>query len=199
MKKEKKRRKLRNLLIRKEIQLALVLLNLLFVVVAASVIILVVLPPIYGDLQSSDNVLVQNVLAKLFILLIDRLIVALGAILVLGVIYTLIITHRVCGPLENFCQTFQRISQGDLTRKVFLRRNDFLKYEARQVNDMIDSLSLRIDTIKQKQQVIKFKAEELSKSQCPDIRHVFSELASAVDACNKTLGEVKIIARDVFL
>ena len=130
---------------------------------------------------------VQNVLAKLYILIMDRLIVCLGVILILGAIYTLIITHRVCGPLENFCHTFQKISQGDLTRKVFLRRNDFLKNEARQVNDMLDSLSLRLNTVKQMHLVIKSKAEELSaaESQCPDTRRIFSELAGAVDACNK--------------
>ena len=169
--------------------------------VAASVIILLTLTPLYDGFQSSDNVWVQNAMSKLFILIMDRLIVCLGAILILGVIYTLIITHRVCGPLENFCQTFQRISQGDLTRKVFLRRNDFLKNEARQVNDMIDSLSLRLFTLKQEQQVIKSKVEELSatRPQCPNTRNAISELSTAVDASSKTLGEVKIITGDVFL
>lgn len=198
MNKEKNQRKLRNLLIRKEIQLALVLLNFLFAVVAAAAIILVVLTPIYEGIQSADNVWVQNGLAKMFLLISDRLIVTLGAICVLGVIYMLIISHRFCGPLENFCHTFQRVSQGDLTRKVFLRRNDFLKYEARQVNDMIDSLSLRLDSIRQQHQVIKSKIEKLSdsQSQWTDNRHVFSELVSAVDGCSKTLGEVKIIVRN---
>lgn len=189
---------MRNLLIRKEIQLTFVLLNLLFMAVAASVIILVILPPIYESFQSSANAPAQNALAKLFILIMDRLIVALGAILVLSVIYTLIVTHRFCGPLENFCKTFQKISQGDLSRKVFLRRNDFLKYEAKQVNDMIDSLCLRLDTIKQQHQTIKSKVEELSvpEPQDTNARRIFSELASAVDECEKTFGEVKILVRD---
>jgi methyl-accepting chemotaxis protein len=197
MKKEKSRRQLRHLLIRKEIQLALVLLNLLFSVTASVAIILLVLTPIYEGIQSSDNVGAQNVLARMYLLISDRLLVTLVAICVLGVIYTLIISHRFCGPLENFCHTFRRISHGDLTRKVFLRRNDFLKYEAGQVNDMIDHLSLRLDSISRQHRIIKSKVEALSsaQSQRPETRQAFSELASAVDGCLKTVDEVKILVK----
>jgi len=197
MNKEQNQRKLRNLLIRKDIQLTLVLLNFFFGLIAASVIILVVLTPIYEGFESSGNPLVQNALAKMFLLISDRLIISLGAIFVLGGLYTLIISHRFCGPLENFCHTFLRIAQGDLTRKVFLRRNDFLKYEARLVNDMIDSLSMRLNSISQQQQVKECKVEELStsQSQCNDTRHVYSELARVVDGCTRAHGE-KIIVRD---
>jgi methyl-accepting chemotaxis protein len=193
MDKTKNRRKLRNLLIRKEIQLELVLLNLFLMAVSAGVIILVVLTPVYDGFQSSDNVWVQHVSAKLFLLITDRLLVSVGAILALGMVYTLIISHRFCGPLANFCHTFQRISQGDLTRKVNLRRYDFLKHEAEQINDMIDGLSLRLDVIRQEQHAIKSKIEELSASeaQCAARSHLLSELASVVQACDKAIGEVK--------
>jgi nitrogen fixation/metabolism regulation signal transduction histidine kinase len=115
----------------------------------------------------------------------------------LGVIYTLIISHRFCGPLENFCHTFRRISHGDLTRKVFLRRNDFLKFEAGQVNDMIESLSLRLDAIRREHRIIKSNVEALSaaQSQRPETRQAFSELVSAVDGCSKALDEIKIPVR----
>jgi methyl-accepting chemotaxis protein len=201
MKKGKSRRKLRHLLIRKEIQLALVLLNLLFTVAVSAAILLLVLTPIYEGIQSSDNIWAQNVLARMYLLISDRLLVTLAAICVLGVIYTLIISHRFCGPLENFCHTFRRISHGDLTRKVFFRRNDFLKFEAGQVNDMIESLSLRLDAIRRQHQIIKSQVEALSaaQTQYPGIGKNLSELASAVEECSKTLDEVKIPVRPASL
>jgi methyl-accepting chemotaxis protein len=185
---------LRNLLIRKEIQLGIVLLNIVLMVVAASVIILVVLTPVFDDLQLSDNLVAQSVSARLFILIADRLIFAVGAVLVLGVIYTLILTHRFCGPLENFSHTFQKMSQGDLTRKVFLRRNDFLKREAGQVNDMIDRLSVRLNSVRQQHQILKSKVAELAASNPPatDARKVFSELTGAVEACIQALADMKL-------
>jgi len=92
-------------------------------------------------MYGSSSLYDQHLAANIFIVLIERSFVALLAILIFSFIHQVIISHRFCGPLVNFNKTFEKISHGDLTRKVFLRRHDFLKNEAAQVNEMIDSLT----------------------------------------------------------
>ena len=50
-------------------------------------------------------------------------------------------SHRFCGPLINFGHTFAKMAEGDFSSKVHLRKNDFLKAEAAQVNAIIDRLN----------------------------------------------------------
>jgi methyl-accepting chemotaxis protein len=43
--------------------------------------------------------------------------------------------------LENFSQTLEKLAQGDLTRRVILRRDDYFKKKSTQINQMIDGFS----------------------------------------------------------
>jgi methyl-accepting chemotaxis protein len=55
--------------------------------------------------------------------------------------HMIVITHRICGPLVNFTHTFDRLADGDLTRKVRLRKGDYLSNECERINHMINGLS----------------------------------------------------------
>lgn len=140
MRHQKNRRKLRNLFI-SSIQFKLAFANLVYILLVIGVVVLSVLSPFYADMYGSSSLYDQHLAANIFIVLIERSFVALLAILIFSFIHQVIISHRFCGPLVNFNKTFEKISHGDLTRKVFLRRHDFLKNEAAQVNEMIDSLT----------------------------------------------------------
>lgn len=58
------------------------------------------------------------------------------------------ITHRVCGALVNFTNTFKEISNGNLDRRIFLRKEDMLKKEADYFNTMMEQLSGQINELK---------------------------------------------------
>ncbi len=73
---------------------------------------------------------------------------SLAAIFVLAVVNQMWVTHKFCGPLVNFTNSFKKIAQGDLTRKVVLRSRDLLKEEAGRFNEMIDDLSHHIEALK---------------------------------------------------
>jgi methyl-accepting chemotaxis protein len=111
-----------------------------------------------------------------------------------SVLYQVIISHKFCGPLVNFSHTFKKIAQGDFTRKVFLRRNDFLKTEAAQVNDMIDSLSDHIMTLKKDHDRLLSALENASedKMELSEYRNVIEMLRKQADICNKHLSIFKI-------
>jgi methyl-accepting chemotaxis protein len=96
----------------------------------------------------------------MFIVLLERLAFALLILLILAFLHQIVLTHKFCGPLVNFVKTFKKISEGDLTRKIFLRRYDFLQNEAIQVNEMIDGLSSLVAKIKKENSLLLSILEE---------------------------------------
>jgi len=142
------RRKLRNYLINKDVQLKIAIANLLYLLFVVFIVISSILAPFFSDIFKPNDLCVQHLSAKFFIILLERLSVALAIILITAFVHQIIITHKFCGPMVNFSKTFKKISQGDLTRKIYLRRNDLLKNEASQVNKMISNLSVQIAELK---------------------------------------------------
>lgn len=145
----KDRRKLKNYLIRRDVQLKFMCINLLFMFLITFVTIFVILFPLVSLMYYSDNVELQYQAAKSFVVIFKDLPIALGLVLILFIMQQILTTHQLCGPLVNFAHTFERIAKGDLTRKVYLRRYDLLKEEKQYINEMVDALSLSIGNIKE--------------------------------------------------
>jgi methyl-accepting chemotaxis protein len=141
MKSKKSVRKLRNYLIAKDIQFRIIMTNFLYLCVILLVLVLTVLSPYYYDIFKDNELWVQYLSAKTFVVLLDRLVIALPLIFVISFIHFIVLTHRFCGPLINIKNTIQEVARGNFTRRVFLRKNDFLKEEAATLNHMIDQLS----------------------------------------------------------
>ena len=161
MKSRTNKRKWRNFLIRNDIQLRLAIYHLIFLLFVIAAVVVTALAPLYAGFQGSEDVLSQYLSAKFFIVIIERLMIASIAIFIFAFIYQIIITHRFCGPLVNFSHTFQQITRGNLTRKVHLRRKDFLKQEADQVNEMIDALANNLNDLKQYNHLLQHKLDRL--------------------------------------
>lgn len=141
MKPKKNVRKIQNYLIAKDIQFRIVITNFLYLCLISLVLVLVVLSPYFYDIFDKDELWVQYLSASMFLVLLDRLVIALALIFVISFIHLIVLTHRFCGPMINIKKTIQEVARGNLTRKVFLRKNDFLKEEAATLNHMIDQLS----------------------------------------------------------
>lgn len=194
MKQTSNRRQLKNYLIVNKFHFKLLIINLIYVLLIFAVIILVVLSPFYRDIFQIKDIYAQHYSAKFFIVLLNRLSIALLALLLFSFLYQIMINHKFCGPLINFSNTFQKISQGDLTRKIFLRRYDFLKNEAAQVNDMIDSLSDHVMTLKKDYACLLSALEGLSGAEMAqgEYQSVLEKLKKQADICNKHLSMFKI-------
>ena len=141
MKSKKSVRKLRNYLIAKDIQFRIVIINFFYLCVILLVLVLTVLSPYYYDIFKDNELWVQYLSAKTFVVLLDRLVIALPLIFVISFIHFIVLTHRFCGPVINIKNTIQEVARGNFTRRVFLRKNDFLKEEAATLNHMMDQLS----------------------------------------------------------
>lgn len=194
MKRTVNQRKLKNYLIANKSQFKIVLANLILVVLVLAVIVFTILTPFYHDIFLMNDLYSQNYSAKFFLVLIDRLYLAFIAILLLGLIHNVFANHKLCGPLVNFSKTFKKIAQGDLTRKVFLRRYDFLKNEAHQINDMIDSLSNRITTIKTANELLLSALEDVGNTDAEQdtSEHALNMVKKQARFCKEHLSKFKI-------
>ena len=141
------KRKLRNYLINKDLQLRLIRNNLFYLLICVIVTVSVLLYPLIHDMMLLPDLESQYRAAQTFLLLVKWLVPAILMVLVLFTGHMIISSHRICGPLVNFTHTFDRLAQGDLTRKVYIRKGDYLKSECNRINLMIDGISGIIDRL----------------------------------------------------
>ena len=135
------KRKLRNYLINKDLQIRLIRNNLFYLLICVIVTVSILLYPLIHDMMFLPDLEGQYRAAQTFLLLVKWLVPAIVIVLVLFMGHTIITTHRICGPLVNFTHTFDSLAQGDLTRKVYIRKGDYLKSECARINLMIDGIS----------------------------------------------------------
>ena len=135
------KRKINNYLINKDLQLCLIRNNLFYLLICVIVTVSILLYPLIHEMMFLPDLEGQYRAAQTFLLLVKWLVPAILIVLVLFMGHTIITTHRICGPLVNFTHTFDSLAQGDLTRKVYIRKGDYLKSECARINLMIDGIS----------------------------------------------------------
>ena len=153
MKSERNRRKVSNFIVNKK-QLIVVVTSTVYLFLSVVGTLAVIIAPVYSDIFQSNDAITQKEAAKVFILLSEKLGIALSAIFFLGIIPLIWGTHKFFGPLINFSNIFKRAAGGDLSARVFLRHGDFLKSEARLANEMIQSLAMTISDVKQQNHLL---------------------------------------------
>jgi methyl-accepting chemotaxis protein len=168
MNQHKNRRKVRNYLINPAFQLRLALIHTVFIVVVVAVLIAVLLTPLYYDIQTTSELWSQYVLGQFMLSLMDRVAIAVLMIIVVSAFYQIIFSHRICGPLVNINHTFDCLLKGVLTRKVFLRRRDFLKKEAENINKIVDTLNEKVRALKKIQTDLSLTVLQLNQGATED-------------------------------
>jgi len=194
MKRTANRRQLKNYLIANKIHFKMMLANLVLMLLIFAVVLGAVLYPFYHEIFKIDDIYAQHYSAMFFIVLLDRTSLALVAVLLISLIYQMIINHKFCGPLVNFSHTFKKITQGDLTRKIYLRQYDFLKNEAAQVNGMIDFLSDHIMTIKKDHDQLLSTSNKVSGSEMEraEYQNALETIRKRAEICRNHLSVFKI-------
>lgn len=172
------RRLKKNILINKGLQFRIIMMSMLYMFMVMIVTTGVILfQPLYNMFMSSD-LNVQYAAAKTFLILARQLMPAAVCVFVLFFFHHLFVTHRICGPLVNFTHTFRKIAQGDFTRKVVLRKRDYLKQECDVINTMIDGLSDHFKRVQNGQlQLIDVLEKRLDKIDDPGVQKEIKDLA----------------------
>lgn len=182
-------RRWKNFLIRRDVQLPIIAANLVFLGAVCAVLVAVLLSPLYHDMLKAEDLWVQHVSGNLFLILLQRITLAILLIVVLATAYQIILSHRFCGPLVNFGHTFARMAKGDFSRKVHLRKNDFLKAEAAQVNAIIDRLNEDGKILHENFNRIAATLSLLSLQEAPpETAVLIDKLRKSVDSCRDVVS-----------
>lgn len=127
------------------LQLRLLALNLVYFCVILLVFAAFLLLPLMLHLRnasleaSAENLAAANG----FLFLHRRLWPAVLVVLVLLALHSLIVSHRVAGPLYRFRRVFEAVTAGDLSARAMLRKHDYLVEEAEALNRMLAALAER--------------------------------------------------------
>jgi methyl-accepting chemotaxis protein len=182
-------RRWKNFLIRRDVQLPIIAANLVFLGAVCAVLVAVLLSPLYHDMLKAEDLWVQHVSGNLFLILLQRITLAILLIVVLATAHQIILSHRFCGPLVNFGHTFARMAKGDFSRKVHLRKNDFLKAEAVQVNAIIDRLNDDGKILHENFNRIAATLSLLSLQKAPpETAALIDKLRKSVDSCRDVVS-----------
>lgn len=139
-------RKLKNLFINKGLQFKIIMTSLVYMFLVMVVTTGAILYPDLYTMFTSQDLSLQYQAAQSFLVLAKRIIPSTIFLFTLFFIHQLLMTHKICGPLVNFTTTFKKIGDGDLSRKVVLRKGDYLKVECDAINGMIEGLSLKFQS-----------------------------------------------------
>jgi len=151
MSQENRAYKRKNYFIKKDFQakfiLKFCLLLLAGVALSAGLLFLFSQDTLTSSFQQSRLVIENTSWAILPAVLYTGLI-TLALLTIATIFVTLFISHKIAGPMFRFEKELKDIGQGDLTKKVMLRRKDQTAELARCINDMTAGLREKIVDIR---------------------------------------------------
>lgn len=105
--------------------------------------------------------------ASQFLSLHTRLWPAIFVVFVLLGLHSIVVSHRIAGPLYRLRQLLKAVAEGDLSVRATIRKNDYLAKEADVVNELIAAFTRKINGMQE---------------QCNEIRGMLSTLKSAIES-----------------
>ena len=142
----------RHFIINKDLQFSLLTISifylLLFLVVVGSILFI----PVMIELDRVDYASEQAVQAASKILYLhSKFWPAVLLVLVLICLHSIRTSHKIAGPLYRFDRLYESMKEGNLPKKVTLRKGDYLINEMENINEMLESLKIRVQEIKDAQ------------------------------------------------
>src|SRR5882672_10819226 len=109
------------------LQYRLLLMNVIHFATIVAIFAAVLFVPLALQLKNSAlSVAQREQVANEFLSLHLRVWPALVAVLVLLVLHSVLISHRIGGPLYRFRHVFRAIAAGDFLTRANIRKNDYL-------------------------------------------------------------------------
>ena len=126
-------------------QYRLLVINLTYFVTILLIFAGALFLPLILQLQSGTlSVLEQGEVAGQFLALHARVWPAMFVVFVLLALHSVLVSHRIAGPLYRFRSIFKAIAEGDLSIRAHLRKTDYLGKESDSLNEMVVSLRTKL-------------------------------------------------------
>ena len=115
-------------------------------------------------------------------------VITVGVIGIATIIVTIVLSHKIAGPLYRFEKNAKKVGEGDLTVRTKLRESDQTKQLAIAFSEMTDSL-------REKMKDLKDKALEISKTVTDLDKNI--DKTTAQDYINKEIEELTRLSSEL--
>jgi methyl-accepting chemotaxis protein len=159
--------------------------------------------PLALDLSNPDlNISQQGEVAGKILYLHSRLGPILLIVFLILAIHSVLISHRIAGPLYRFKATFNQVAQGDLSKVVAIRKGDLLVNEQTKIEEMIGTLISMLKNIKKEHAAMEKALQSLLNSQGNFSENLSKEAIAQLEGCHlrmkKELEYFKLSDMDLF-
>jgi len=138
--------------------------NLLYLFSVVVLFFAALVAPVIMDLFDEGlSVAERDQAARQLLVLHERVWFAVPIIVALCVFHSILVSHRIAGPLFRFKRIFTDLGKGDLTMHVRVRKSDYLRAEADILTDMITSMADKMTSIHQSYEEASESLPELMK------------------------------------
>ena len=155
-----------------------------FVMAAATFV-----PLIYEMRSLNPNSNQAYLLANSFIYLHRHVWPITLLVLAAVILHSLVISHRVAGPLYRFRRIFSELAAGKVPGQQRLRRGDYLQHEMKLINEMLHNLQSRASHLQEIQMAIANSISGIARKTHDLSDQELTLLAEDLDAQGKRLAE----------
>ena len=125
--------------------------------------------------------------------LIQTVLIVMGFVSLASIGVTLIVSHKIAGPLFRFKQTFKELAGGNFSNQVRLRNGDQLVEVAGDFNQMITAVRARLIDAKKALALVQLDIDAIGEFNVEDAkRKMFHDLQQKVRDLEKALEFFKI-------
>jgi methyl-accepting chemotaxis protein len=147
------------------IQYRLLALNLIYLFTTLLIFTAILFVPLMIQLGNSSLPWIEKQeAARQFLSLHGRVWPPIFALFALLAFHSVLVSHRIAGPLYRFRTIFKAIGEGNLSVHVALRKHDYLHREADSINEMITNLRTKIAGIEEQYGEMRAVLAELKRA-----------------------------------
>lgn len=146
----------------KPLQTKYIVLTILMLLIYTLLFVLILIFPHILALSFDTPLAEQTEAAKTLLILHKSIWPALGIVILIMSGVSILITHKIAGPVYRFKQTLAEISEGNLDVTIKLREKDDLKDLAEELNDVISEFKGAVTTLQKNHDVISSCIEDLN-------------------------------------
>lgn len=155
------------------------LLLLIGVIISTGLLFIFSQDTLTSSFQNS-RLVIENTAIAILPAVIYTALITLGLLTIATIVVTLIISHKIAGPMFRFEKELKEIGDGNLTKKVSLRKNDQAEEFAVCLNKMTASLREKVTHIRTRLERILESARkaDVSEDLIEELENLHQEILS---------------------
>ena len=105
-----------------------------------------------------------------------------------GMAIFILLSHRIAGPLYRFEKDLGDMGNGDLTKRIFLRKTDQLTEVKEALNKFIGNIDMRMGKVKSALSELKALTDKVESGNSASIQNAVKKLKEEMDSFKVTSG-----------